>query len=113
MLKMKDEKKDYVGGISAIKFKEQVINTVARAKATIDIQYFNRRKVAFEPLLEPFQLAFKYDRVKNDVKDDSVIEVSNWEPEYDPKREIKEQYEYKNAFNINLSTAALETVLEI
>lgn len=50
-----------------------------RTKATIEVQYFNRRKMNFEPLVEPWTFMVKYDRKNLDTK----LEVGNWKPPKD------------------------------
>jgi vacuolar protein sorting-associated protein 13A/C len=75
----------------------------------VSIEIFNRRKMFFEPFLEPWKFLFKVDK-KGPEK---LIEIMNWEPAYDPSLELYDRYINKNALNFNISTATLETFIEI
>lgn len=81
-------------------------NSKLALKASIKIDYFNKRKMDFEPLLEPF--TFLIRKVNKAKKEDLWIE--NYQDENQKTPELIRNHQ--NALNINFSTAASETINE-
>ena len=67
----------------------------------------------FEPFLEPFTFLINFDRINNKSKDDLILEICGWQPTYDPKIECEDKFKFRNACNVNLTSAGIETMLEI
>lgn len=83
-------------------------NTILCAKMEIEIKYFNKRKMDFEPFLEPWILHVKFTK----INEDTSIYIKNFESKQD-KKEIDYIKTNKNCLNINISGAFIETVLEV
>jgi len=92
--------------LKAIQEKEQ---TLMKCKMILDIEYFNRPKIAFEPLLEPWEFMIKFDKKEKE----NVIELCNVEPPFAPNLDLRQQRLNKNALNLNVSTSAIGTILEL
>jgi len=92
--------------LKAIQEKDQ---TLMKCKMILDIEYFNRPKIAFEPLLEPWEFMIKFDKKDRE----NVIELCNVEPAFDPTLDLRQQHLNKNALNLNVSTSAIGAILEL
>ena len=92
-----------------MRMKQEQETSFMRARAILDVKYFNRRKMNFEPFLEPWCFMLKYDT----KKDESQFEICNWQPVFEKDIELKDQHLNKNALNLNVSVAAIETILEL
>lgn len=96
-----------------LKYKEQSVDKSSlsrmKARSTLEIDSFNRRKVSHEPLLEPWQ--FMCTRIAKDNSKSYVIRNAK-APDFKLNERI-ENHLHHNSLNINLSTECIETLLEI
>lgn len=80
-------------------------NYLIKLRGTISIDYFNKRKMDFEPLLEPWTLILTVTQIRENFQfilqnDESYVQEAYF---------IKEN---KNSLNFNITTAGIETLLE-
>jgi len=80
-----------------------------KARATLEVDSFNRRKVKHEPFLEPWQFICCRESKNNS----STFEIRNAEDLSFQRNERIENQLHHNSLNINLSTECIETLLEI
>ena len=76
-----------------------------KLRGTVSIDYFNKRKMDFEPLLEPWTLMLIACQISGDLQ----IVLQN-----DQNFETEAYFvkENKNSLNFNITTAGIETILE-
>lgn len=82
-------------------------NSISCLKGRLSIEYFNKRKQVFEPIIEPWVFIVKY-LVLNGNQD---IQLKNFESDLD-KKAMPFLRDHINSLNINLTTAFVETIME-
>ena len=82
-----------------------------KVQGSIFMEYYNRRKVSFEPLLELWKFELNYRNIDGDTH----FEIGNADFQTSKNEKgISSQADlHKNSLNINLSTAAIETLMEL
>ena len=67
-------------------------NTILCAKMEIEIKYFNKRKMDFEPFLEPWILHVKFTK----INEDTSIYIKNFE-----SKQVNESFPKKTDHGFN------------
>lgn len=81
-------------------------NSQLKTKCTFNVDYFNKRKMDFEPLIEPWT----FNLIQTKINTDQMIILKN--QENIDEKEPKFLQENKNSLNINITTSGIETILE-
>lgn len=84
-------------------------DAIMKMRATISVDCFNRRKVRQEPLIEPWQLWVKYEMKQGSTS----VELRNLVRKDMQFNSRINSHIHDNSLNVNLSTAGIETLLEI
>ncbi|KAL4465070.1 hypothetical protein ABPG72_009448 [Tetrahymena utriculariae] len=86
---------------------QKLNNSLFGLKGAISIDYFNKRRITYEPLLEPWVFMVRQERIANSHN----LTIQNFESKKDQNM-LPLLKEHHNSFNLNVTLSCLETIME-
>ncbi|EAR98069.2 PH domain protein, putative (macronuclear) [Tetrahymena thermophila SB210] len=86
---------------------QKLNNSLFGLKGAISIDYFNKRRITYEPLLEPWIFMVRQERIGNSHN----LTIQNFESKKDQNM-LPLLKEHHNSFNLNVTLSCLETIME-